>query len=377
MPYRSDIVLQQLLNENLYLPLKPPVFINNGNEIIISKIVISESYNLTLENKNAGGSIIYTTNGTDPRAIGGANSGSAINGGNSKNIVVAPGTIVKARVKYTTTWSALHEVIFEDSGLFSNLKVTELHYHPTNQDTVDGKQLEFIELKNTGTTTLDLSGLSFTDGISFIFPNGTTLAPKAFVIVASNTGEFNRLYGFSTDYEYSGNLSNGGEQISLETASNQTVFSFTYFDTTPWPTEPDGNGYSLISAEVNPTVDPNMVEYWAVSKYLNGSPMADDEMSVTAVEAITFAKKTDLSIYPNPSSSSVNIDFSLNSNEKTEIDLHDLNGRLLQVLVKEQLSAGDHNQYIQLGDLNLNSGIYLITLTTKNTFAAKKLIYQR
>ncbi|MBK6285137.1 MAG: lamin tail domain-containing protein [Draconibacterium sp.] len=84
-----------------------------------------------------------------------------------------------------------------------------MHYHPVDQDTVDAKQLEFIELKNTGTSTLDLSGLSFTDGIEYTFPAGTTVAPKGFVVVASNPEEFQQLYGFTTDFGYSGSLSNG------------------------------------------------------------------------------------------------------------------------------------------------------------------------
>ena len=100
MPYRSDIVYQQLVEENLAITsYMPPVFKNNGTEIITDKITISGNYNLTLEHINPSGSIIYTTDGTDPRAIGGENSNSAINGGNSKTIVVTPGTKVMARVR--------------------------------------------------------------------------------------------------------------------------------------------------------------------------------------------------------------------------------------------------------------------------------------
>ena len=378
MPYRSDIVLQQLLNENLYVDLNPPVFRNNGVEIIQDKIIVSGNYNLLMENKNGKGSIFYTIDGSDPRAIGGEFSNSAIIGGNSKTITVAPGIRVKARVKYSTTWSALHEIVFENFSLFNDLKVTELHYHPVDQDTVGAKQLEFIELKNIGTSTLDLSGLSFTDGISFTFPNGTTLAPKAFVVVASNTAEFERLYGFSTDFGYSGSLSNGGEHVVLESSTKEIVIAFTFYDTIPWPTEPDGDGYSLISAEKNPNGDPNNVEYWAVSKNLNGSPMADDENSiVTGINSLVIKDNLYISVYPNPTSSSINIDFSITNDEKVEIGLYDLNGRLLQIMVSEQLPSGDFSKYFSLENLNLNSGIYLITLRTVNNLAIRKLIYQR
>jgi hypothetical protein len=376
MPFRTDIVLQQLLAENLYISYKPPLFKNNGTTITSSKIIISENYNLTIENPNGSGSVIYTIDGTDPRLVGGAISGTAINGGTSKTITVKPGTHIKARAKYTTTWSALHEIIFEDSGLFSNLKVTELHYHPKNQGLVDDKELEFIELKNIGSATLDLSGMAFTDGIQFTFPAGSTIAPGAFFVLASNEVEFNNFYKFQPNFQYTGSLSNGGETITMQTASNQPVISFTYSDTIPWPVEADGDGYSLVAKQTNPTGDPNLVDYWTISKFENGSPDADDLGSITAVTELPVAN-VDFSIYPNPASSGLNIDFTVSSNEKTEISLFDLNGRLLQILVNEQLPAGEHSKYISLGSLNLNAGMYLITMKSESNYKTKKLIYNK
>ncbi len=376
MPFRTDIVLQQLLAENLYISYKPAVFKKNGTIITDSKIIISEDYTLTIENPNGSGSVIYTTDGTDPRLVGGAISGTATNGGASKTIVVKPGTHVKARTKYTTTWSALHEIIFEDSGLFSNLKVTELHYHPKNQGLVDDKELEFIELKNIGTATLDLSGMAFNDGIQFTFPAGSTIAPGAFFVLASNQVEFANFYKFQPDFQYTGSLSNGGETITMQTVSKQNVISFTYSDSIPWPVEADGDGYSLVAKQTNPTGDPNSVDYWTISKFENGSPNADDSGSVTAATELHFAN-VDFSIYPNPASSGLNIDFTVNSNEKTEISLFDLNGRLLQILVNEQLPAGEHSKYISLGSLNLNAGMYLITMKSESNYKTKKLIYNK
>ena len=376
MPFRSDIVLQQLLAENLYISLKPPVFKNKGAEITSSKITISENYNLTLANPNTNGSIFYTTNGIDPRAVGGTISGSAIGAGNSAGIIVTPGTVVKARVRFTDTWSALHEIAFENSGLFSDLMVTELHYHPANQGNVDHKELEFIELKNIGTKTLDLSGLALTDGIQFTFPAETTLSPNSFMIVASNATEFEKLYGFAPQFVYTGSLSNGGEKIVLQTSSNQIIFSFTYDDELPWPVEADGNGYSLVSKQVNPTGNPDSVNYWTISKYENGSPMTDDLMSVTGIAEITAANKFDFQLYPNPTTSAFYIDFELKTSGKVEILLYDLNGRLVESLLNEQLSQGFYSRYIQPSLLQ-NSGIFVVALKKQSEVVTKKLVVQK
>jgi hypothetical protein len=91
------------------------------------------------------------------------------------------------------------------------------------------------------------------------------LTPGSYIILASDRDEFKNFYGFSPDYEYSGHLSNGGEQVVLLTSNDQTVFDFTYFDYIPWPVEADGQGYSLVSAKINPRGNPNDVSYWTVS----------------------------------------------------------------------------------------------------------------
>ena len=374
IPSRSNIVLDQLKNENLYISLQPPVFKNNGALITNDKITIAENFSLTLENANGTGEIYYTTDGKDPRATGGAISTAAQFGGVAKNLSVAPGTLVKSRVKNGTVWSALHEIYFDDSGLFTALKVTELHYHPADQNGVDGKELEFIEFKNTGSKTLDLSGLALTDGIQFTFPAGTTLAPGAFVVLASNAAEFAKIYGFQPQFVYTGSLSNGGEKVVLQTSSNQVVISFTYDDETPWPIEADGGGYSLVSKETNPKSNPDSSTYWIISKIANGSPGLNDEASVTAIDQVV-AQTLNFEVYPNPAKGEFYIDFNLNTETTLEILLFDINGRMLEVFEKGQMPAGVYNRLIQPKKL-YQPGIYLVALRTGNSVQTKKLVIQ-
>ncbi|HKJ78842.1 MAG TPA: lamin tail domain-containing protein, partial [Prolixibacteraceae bacterium] len=375
MPYRTEIVFNQLKDAGLYPDLKPPVFKENGTEIISNKIILTGNFSFELENQNPGGSIFYTVDGQDPRGTGGTILGAAINAGNIKSITVMPGNHVMARVKNGSEWSALHEITFEDSGLFSNLKITELHYHPADQGETDDKELEFLELKNIGANPLDLSGLAFTDGITFTFPEGTTIQPGAFVVLASNMEEFAKLYGFAADFGYSGSLANEGERVVLETATNEEVIAFTFSDDEPWPLEADGDGYSLVSAEDNPLGDPNLAEYWTTSKEINGSPMSDDLNSITTSAPFITSNSFEWNIYPNPAASFINIDFLLATDETIEIGLYDFNGRFLQVLAREKLPAGEHNRGIQLNRLNINSGMYLVTFRSGSHFATKKLVY--
>ena len=70
------------------------------------------------------------------------------------------------------------------------------------------------------------------------------------------------------------------KELFLKQAPRKLLLILRYYDTIPWPVEADGDGYSLVSVEANPTGDPNNHEYWTISKYLNGSPMANDENSI-------------------------------------------------------------------------------------------------
>ena len=44
-------------------------------------------------------------------------------------------------------------------------------YNPPKLGIVDGDELEFLELKNTGAAPLELTGVRFTDGIHFAYRN--------------------------------------------------------------------------------------------------------------------------------------------------------------------------------------------------------------
>ncbi len=374
MPFRTAIVLQQLKNENLVLSLEPPVFSMNGAVITGAGPVIDSPVRLLMQNPNASGSILYTLDGTDPRMAGGNPSATALSGGTTLEISIQPGTRIKARTRYMTSWSALQEILFQDQALFTYLKITEIHYHPADREEVEDKDLEFLELKNTGTTPLDLSGLEFTEGIRFTFPAGTLLPPMGFIVIASSTTEYTRFYGYGPSFEFSGNLSNGGERIVLKTNAGLVVFSFAYSDQWPWPGEADGDGYSLAAAERNPTGDPGLAAYWSASGQINGSPLADD-YPVSATLPASGYETVRLDLYPNPARESLNLVFHLPAGQTVETFLTDLTGRRLYPLMNQYLPAGKYSTTLSLTPLNLHPGVYVVSFRTPDSFVARKFIH--
>src|SRR6266545_6968657 len=88
--------------------------------------------------------------------------------------------------------------------------ISEIHYHPPAGD----EALEFVEITNDSTTPEDLSGWTFTEGISFQFPPGTILGSRAILVVALDQDALKARYGIGNVVgNYSGRLDNAGERL--------------------------------------------------------------------------------------------------------------------------------------------------------------------
>ena len=139
----------------------------------------------------------------------------------------------------------------------------------------DDDDFEFVELHNLGDRPLDLSGVSFTDGIGFVFAEGTTLGAGAYAVVVRNQAAFEARYG--TDIAIIGQygparLSNGGERVELLDGPHR-ILAFDYRD--DWAAETDGGGKSLVIADAAANRDTwDDAAAWVVSSPLHGSPGA-------------------------------------------------------------------------------------------------------
>jgi len=170
--------------------------------------------------------------------------------GRTVTVQIKRSAILKCRIQYINSWSALREITFvKQEENYNNLIVTELHYHPPDwirgSDTVPGTDLEFIEFYNAGNQPLNLSGLRLDSAVRYSFPENMLLYPKQFYVVASNPPMFYDFYGLPASGNYSGQLSNGGEEVVLADPAGNPIIRFTYLDNLPWPPEADGTGFSL------------------------------------------------------------------------------------------------------------------------------------
>jgi hypothetical protein len=126
--------------------------------------------------------------------------------------------------------------------LLYGLRITELMYHSSI-----GSNFDYIELQNIGQTTLNLEGVHFSKGIDFTFPE-IVLEAGQYVVVAADLAAFQAAYGKNINIagEYSGSLSNGGEEVvlSIPQPLEAAILRFDYSDT--WYATTDGSGDSLV-----------------------------------------------------------------------------------------------------------------------------------
>ncbi len=283
--------------------LRPPFFNQDGGDV-------PDGFQVTILGTN--GTIYYTTDGSDPRLLGGAISGAAQ--AIQLPFALAAQTTVSARIRNGTNWSGLTRAVFYPPQDLGKLVVTEIMYNPLAYGAWPGSELEFLEFKNTGTTPLNLGTLTFTAGINFTFTNGTRLLPGQFFVLARNAAAFAAKYsGVMPNGVFTGQLENSGETLRLSTAFGNTVLSVGYNDRTPWPLAPDGHGFSAVPRV--PGMNPNSDNgaHWRASAAAGGSPGADDpEPAVLPVLVNEVLSHTDFPVVDwielyNPNSTDVNL----------------------------------------------------------------------
>jgi hypothetical protein len=328
------------------------------------------SLNDRLTMSSTGGEIYYTTDGSDPVLWETVAAISEKADKYTGQILLTGSTHIKARSYFNGTWSATAEAWFLIPADFNFIKVTEVHYHPLDMGINDNQELEFIELKNTGTSALNLNGLRFNDGIDYAFSEDITLGPQEFFVLASNGRFFRDRYGFWPDGTFDGQLDNSGERIMLITASGDTICSFEYSDGPDWPETPDGKGNSLVPTDYNPVNDQDSPEFWRASFKTGGSPGYDDKMYSDGKSSGMLSVYPN---YPNPFTSGTTLKYKLNTFAHVNITIINATGQKILVLEDRTRPAGIHE--VEWNGLNqenceVEAGLYFYRITAKNNIGS-------
>ncbi len=163
---------------------------------------VAEVYNSSVAGYVAGQTHTYEIEGS-------WESGELTNFANQANVpasAVEAGKTYRARVRmqdadgHWSHWSDAVQFVAAPASSLPTLVISELNYHPANHAGVDDSEdLEFIEILNTGTQTVDLSGVQITQFASmpYTFANGLILEAGHRIVVPRNPAVFQQVYGTS------------------------------------------------------------------------------------------------------------------------------------------------------------------------------------
>lgn len=274
----------------------PPTFAEPGGPVAAGHtVVLTSPANLP---------IYYTLDGTDPRRSGTA-TGNEI-AANAQlytgPIVVQDNVRIVARSRnpnhtaltgpnnppLKSIWSGPVAETFVVRPI--PLRLTEIMYHPTGDGAASeflDENFEFIELHNTSSETLDLTGFQLTGVIEFDFAATNavrTIAPGGRLLLVENEAAFALRYPGVGPVagRYRDRLENGSGRLALFGRLKEPIFDFRYQET--WEPTTDGGGPSLVLREENSGVlNPAEPSSWRPSSRPLGSPGIADPAALVLV----------------------------------------------------------------------------------------------
>ncbi|MDF1785362.1 MAG: CotH kinase family protein [Verrucomicrobiales bacterium] len=278
---REAVLLDQLTEDDLYRDWLP-ILSHHGGTV---------SSGLTLSIKSAPSlSVFYTTDGTDPRNLGGTINEKAVGAALDETLILTESLTLKARVRVKSlfnpddAWGPMLEHTYYVDATepeTSSLVISEIHYRPSAPSDAEVKagfdkrtDFEFIEINNRSDKKLIMADLRLAGGVRFHFPDLTELAAGERLLVVNNSAAFQLRYGDLDKVvgEYEGNLSNGGERLALLNAGGRALIEFKYNDSAPWPLAADGEGHSLTFNEKSDLASQSDPAQWTSSSMIGGSP---------------------------------------------------------------------------------------------------------
>jgi hypothetical protein len=153
-----------------------------------------------------------------------------------------------------------------------HLRVSEIMYAPPSSQLPGTltEDLEYVVLKNTGSSAVNLNGIRFDSGIDFTLGVDLFLGPAEQIYLAKNPEAFQQVYGtnFVLVGPYLGQLSNSGETVTLYDPLGEKVLDFTFDNA--WFGAIEGRSL-LVVADATPYNEYDSKRAWIPSAYPGGS----------------------------------------------------------------------------------------------------------
>jgi CotH kinase protein/Lamin Tail Domain/Fn3 associated/FlgD Ig-like domain len=259
----------------------------------------------------------------------------------------------------------------------SPIVINEINYHSSSDFNVG----DWIEIYNNSAEAQDLSGwiLKDNDDIhSFELPQNFTLEPEEYFVFCNDTIAFNSLFPDVENYQgnFDFGLSGSGDMVRIFNDYGDLVDNVHYEVSSPWPTEPDGNGPTLSLR--NPGMDNSLALSWAASN-LHGTPGEINDVYVSTEDEM-IALTSDIQLiqnFPNPFNPSTKISFSLPNESRINLSIFNIKGQLVKTLLAGYMDKGVHTVLWNGRNSSskaVASGIYYYKLSNGTSNRVKKML---
>ena len=230
------------------------------------------------------------------------------------------------------------------------LVINRINYNPGTSGTFPvSNDQEFVEIKNAGNITYDLTGYYFRElGMTYQFPPNMSIASGESIFLASNATVFENRYGILAFGQFTRNLSNKSHKLILADGFGNEVDFVQYLDSAPWP-DADGNGSWLVLNDV--ALDNSLASSWSAE---NQTTLSVDQFNLSG----------SINVFPNPSSGKLSITSSMLI---SSVKLFDLSGRML-------LNKSPQNIIWDADISDFSNGIYLLQIDFGTKSVTRKIL---
>ncbi len=262
------------------------------------------------------------------------------------------------------------------SFIYDTLVINEIMYNASA--TMNSN--DWIELYNPNDFTVDISNWVFKDANNtheFLIPAGSSVAPGQYILLTRALTAFNSIYTNITADKYGDfgagtngfGLSNTGELIRLYSNYGTLIDSVVYDEQSPWPTQANGFGPSL--ELISPAMDNTLAESWRASYVNGGTPGAVN--GTTSIVETSVNNITLISVYPNPSKGTVNIEYNLAKQQYVNIELYNIKGSKIETWANLYQQKGQH---ILTNNSSLEKGMYFLKINIDDKVYTHKIIIE-